>query len=80
MAAHPLMRAVEADVEAVLIHRSGDRAEHFVVPIDACYELAGRLRTLWQGFDGGAGARQSIADFLDLVRSRAVVPPPETEA
>ena len=72
--------AAEADTEAVLIHRSGDHAEHFVVPVDVCYELAGRLRMLWQGFDGGAEARQSIADFLDLVRSRAVVPAPEPEA
>ena len=79
-AAHPLLQAAEADTEAVLIHRSGDHAEHFVVPVDVCYELAGRLRMLWQGFDGGAEARQSIADFLDLVRSRAVVPAPEPEA
>ncbi|MGE5134592.1 MAG: DUF5947 family protein [Gemmatimonadota bacterium] len=79
-AAHPLLRATEADVEAVLIHRSGDQAEHFVVPIDMCYELAGRLRLQWQGFDGGAEARQSIAEFLDLVRSRASVLAPEPGA
>ena len=45
--------------------------ECFLVPIDVCYELAGRMRMLWQGFDGGAEARQSIAEFLDSVRSRA---------
>jgi hypothetical protein len=45
--------------------------EYFVVPIDACYELAGRMRLYWHGFDGGTEARRSIADFLDLVRSRA---------
>ena len=79
-AAHPLLRAAEPDTEAVLIHRSGGRAEHFVVPIDACYELAGRLRMRWQGFDGGAEVRQSIAEFLDLVRSRARVLAPEPGA
>jgi hypothetical protein len=79
-AAHPLLRAAEADTEAVLIHRSGDQIGHFVVPIYVCYELAGRLRMLWQGFDGGAEARQSIAEFLDLVRSRASVLAPEPEA
>ena len=42
-----------------------------MVPIDACYELAGRMRLLWQGFDGGPEARQSIAGFLDAVRARA---------
>jgi hypothetical protein len=26
---------------------------------------------LWRGFDGGAEARQSIAEFLDRVRQRS---------
>ena len=39
--------------------------------IDACYELAGRMRLHWRGFDGGTEARQSIAEFLGQVRSRA---------
>ena len=69
--AHPLLGAVEPDVEAALITRTDDGIEHFLVPIDACYELAGRMRMLWKGFDGGTEARQSIAEFLDGVRSRA---------
>jgi Family of unknown function (DUF5947) len=69
--AHPLLPAAEADVEAVLVNRTGDGVECFLVPIDACYELAGRMRMLWQGFDGGAEARQSIAEFLGSVRGRA---------
>ncbi len=71
-AAHPLLRAMEADVEAALICKTDDGIEHFLVPIDACYELAGRMRLHWRGFDGGTEARQSIAEFLDKVRSRAV--------
>jgi hypothetical protein len=60
------------DVEAILISRGDDgTTEHFLVPIDACYELAGRMRLHWRGFDGGAEARQSIAEFLGDVRSRA---------
>ncbi|HLH59422.1 MAG TPA: DUF5947 family protein [Streptosporangiaceae bacterium] len=70
-AAHPLLRAIEPDVEAALISRSDDGVEHFLVPIDACYELAGRMRLHWRGFDGGTEARQSIAEFLDAVRSKA---------
>ena len=36
------------------------RCECFLVPIDACYELVGQLRRLWQGFDGGQrGARRA---------------------
>jgi hypothetical protein len=76
--AHPLLNAPEHDVEAVLICRSGSAVEYFVVPIDACYELAGRMRMLWKGFDGGTEARESIDAFLAGVRSRAkdLVPEP----
>jgi hypothetical protein len=70
-AAHPLLGAVEPDVEAILISRRDSGIECFVVPIDACYELAGRMRLHWRGFDGGSQARASIAEFLDTVRSRA---------
>jgi hypothetical protein len=71
--AHPLLGVTEPDVEAALISRTDGTIEHFVVPIDACYELAGRMRMLWKGFDGGTEARQSIAEFLDGVRSRSKV-------
>jgi Family of unknown function (DUF5947) len=73
-ATHPLLGAAEPDVEAILISRGRvdrDVIECFLVPIDACYELAGRMRLQWRGFDGGAEARQSIADFLDRVRERS---------
>jgi hypothetical protein len=70
-AAHPLLRTMEPDVEAALIGKTDDSIEHFLVPIDACYELAGRMRLYWRGFDGGTEARQSIAEFLGNVRSRA---------
>ena len=69
--AHPLLSSLEDDVEAVLVNRTEAGVECFLVPVDVCYELAGRMRMLWQGFDGGAEARQSIAEFLDSVRSRA---------
>jgi Family of unknown function (DUF5947) len=45
--------------------------EYYLVPVDACYELAGRMRLDWRGFDGGSEARQSIATFLAGVRERA---------
>jgi hypothetical protein len=70
-AAHPLLGAAAPDVEAVLISRTDSGVECFLVPIDACYELAGRMRSHWRGFDGGSEARASIAEFLDTVRSRA---------
>lgn len=70
-AGHPLLGEMAPDVEAVLISRSGSGVECFVVPIDACYELAGRMRLHWRGFDGGAEARQAIDEFLGDVRGRA---------
>jgi hypothetical protein len=70
-AAHPLLGAAASDVEAVLISRTDSGVECFLVPIDACYELAGRMRLHWRGFDGGSEARASIAEFLETVRSRA---------
>ncbi|MGH3397521.1 MAG: DUF5947 family protein [Streptosporangiaceae bacterium] len=75
-AEHPLLGELVADVEAALISRADreDRGvEYFLVPIDACYELVGRMRLQWRGFDGGAEARASITDFLEHVRARAAV-------
>jgi hypothetical protein len=72
-AEHPLLGAPAADVEAALISRTDGALEYFVVPIDACYELVGRMRMQWRGFDGGAEARASIQDFLQQARSRATV-------
>ncbi|HUK70913.1 MAG TPA: DUF5947 family protein [Streptosporangiaceae bacterium] len=69
--AHPLLRAAEPDVEAILICRTDGNIEYFLVPIDACYELVGRMRLQWRGFDGGAEARASIERFLADVRERA---------
>ncbi len=62
------------DVEALLL-RGADR-EHpdytaHVVPIDACYELVGRLRSLWRGFDGGTEARAAIEEFFATVDQRS---------
>jgi Family of unknown function (DUF5947) len=71
VADYPLLGATAPDVEAALISRSETGVEYFLVPIDACYELAGRMRLHWRGFDGGTEARDSIAAFLDGVRQRA---------
>jgi hypothetical protein len=68
---HPLLAAAAPDVEAVLVSNGDAGADLFIVPVDVCYELIGRMRLLWRGFDGGSEARQSIAGFLDQVRSRA---------
>ncbi len=69
-AAHPLLAALEPDVEAILVSR-GDGAEAFLIPIDMCYSLAGALRLNWHGFDGGTEVRRILADCLTDLRQRA---------
>lgn len=67
---NPAFADTAPDVEAVMVRRSADLTECFVVPIDACYELVGRLRMHWSGFDGGAEAHAEIEDFFAQVRGR----------
>ena len=49
----------------------GGGVEAFLIPIDACYALAGGLRLHWRGFDGGAEAQRLLTDFLAGIRERA---------
>lgn len=73
----PLAEALRPDVEALLVRRAEDRAACFLVPIDAAYELVGRLRLHWKGFDGGAEARATLADFFGRLERRATEVPRE---
>lgn len=95
-AAHPLLREPAPDVEAILIVAgpapsprlaggapigAHEGVEAFLIPIDACYSLAGGLRLHWRGFDGGAEAQRILTDFLADIRQRArPVAPPDPPA
>ncbi|HEU4350027.1 MAG TPA: DUF5947 family protein [Actinoplanes sp.] len=68
VAQHPDLAVLRPDVEALLVRRGEDAC--FLVPVDACYELVGRLRTKWHGFDGGSEARAAIDAFFARVRAR----------
>jgi hypothetical protein len=73
-AANPAITVLAPDTEALLIRAPGpdrDRADCHLVPIDACYELVGRLRRVWKGFDGGQESRQELAGFFDRISSRS---------
>ena len=84
-AAYPLLGEMTPDTEAIFVHGAspGGRPpqtppdkggyEVFLIPIDMCYSLVGELRLYWQGFDGGAEAREALAKFLAGLRRRAVV-------
>ncbi|SNY54831.1 DUF5947 family protein [Paractinoplanes atraurantiacus] len=65
-AANPLLREPVADVEAIYL----TGREAFLVPVDACYALAGAVRSRWQGGDGGPAVRHLLDAFLHDLRSR----------
>ena len=71
---NPELGALRPDVEALLI-RGEDRGRNefscHLVPIDTCYELVGRLRLLWRGFDGGSEVRHAMDEFFRAVADRA---------
>jgi Family of unknown function (DUF5947) len=77
--ANPQLDELQPDVEALLVRAvdggRGGFACH-LVPIDACYELVGRLRLLWRGFDGGSEVHQAMADFFAAVEDRSRPAPP----
>lgn len=70
---NPSLTTMADDVEAILVRSSehGEEFECYLVPIDACYELVGTLRTLWRGFDGGQDAHREIERFFTHVRDRS---------
>jgi hypothetical protein len=71
MAANPLFSSLTADVEALLVYRRDNRYECYLAPIDACYELVGRVRIHWKGFDGGQEAWEAIDGFFERLRERS---------
>jgi hypothetical protein len=74
--ANPWVRAAAPDVEALLVRKSRDaNGDHecFVVPIDACYDLVGRIRLRWSGFDGGDAVRTEIDRFFAEVGGKSEV-------
>ncbi len=66
--ANPELADMADDVEALLVRAP---AEGYIVPIDACYELVGQMRRLWQGFDGGQEARSELNAFFARIKTRA---------
>lgn len=71
---HPELDTLAPDVEALLIRvpeRGTAAASCLLLPIDACYEFAGRIRLLWRGFDGGQEVRRYLDEFFAAVSARA---------
>jgi hypothetical protein len=68
VADNPVLRALEPDVEALLVNRVGQAREYFRVPIDQCYKLVGLIRTHWRGLSGGTEVWEEIGRFLTSLK------------
>jgi hypothetical protein len=68
---NPVLRQMEADVEALLVNRVRGARDYFLVPIDECYKLVGLIRAYWTGFTGGREVWQQIDLFFAGLRQRA---------
>ena len=71
VATNPDLDVLLPDVEALLVRQVDGDAQCNLVPIDACYELVGRLRLLWRGFDGGREVHDAMDEFFARVDSRS---------
>jgi len=81
--ANPQLGLLSPDVEALLVRTPGrgtGEVSCHLVPIDACYELVGQLRTVWRGFDGGSEARARIDEFFAMVAKRSKPAPARERA
>jgi hypothetical protein len=70
-AANPIVADLRPDVEAVLLRRGAAGVEAYLLPIDACYDLVGRVRLHWRGFDGGEAVWREVEAFFADLRERA---------
>lgn len=69
--ANPVLTGMEPDVEALLINRARGAREHWLVPIEDCYSLAGLIRTRWKGLTGGQEVWDEIGRFFEDLGRRA---------
>ncbi len=71
ISANPQVAHVAPDVEALLLKRDADRTACYLAPLDACYELVGRVKMHWRGFSGGEEAWREIDQFFFDLRARS---------
>src|ERR1051326_1065814 len=69
---HGWVREMAPDVEALLVCRRPETGScvGFIVPIDACYELVGRIRLAWSAFSGGTAVQDVVDAFFAEVIAR----------
>jgi hypothetical protein len=75
----PALADLQPDVEALIVRSSDTYAaasparpsRAFIVPIDVCYELVGRIRRGWRGMQGGDEVWRDVDDFFARIVARA---------
>jgi hypothetical protein len=67
----PGLAALAPDVEALLVRRTNAGVDAMIAPIDACYELVGRVRLGWRGLNGGDEMWQDVDSFFARAAERA---------
>jgi len=68
---NPILHDLEPDVEALLINRVKNAREHYIVPIDACYQLVGLIRISWKGLSGGTETWEAIGKYFENIRAKS---------
>jgi hypothetical protein len=68
---HPWLHQLAPDVEALLVRRIDNEYRCHVVPIDACYELVGRIRKAWSGLGGGDLVEREVDAFFAAIAAKA---------
>jgi hypothetical protein len=70
VADNPELGGLEADVEGLIVDRTGERPRYAIAPIDECYRLVGLIKTVWDGISGGPRVDEAIARFFDELGER----------
>lgn len=68
---HPWLQQMAPDVEALLVRRIDDEYRCYIVPLDACYQLVGRIRKAWTGVGGGDLVAREIGRFFAGIEGQA---------
>jgi hypothetical protein len=70
---NPVLASLEPDVEALLVNRTGERHEYWLVGVDRCYALVGLIKTRWKGLAGGQEVWDELAAFFGALHAEAEV-------
>src|SRR5215813_6250063 len=69
---NPILKDMEADIEALLVNRVREASDYYLVPIDECYRLVGLIRMKWRGLSGGTEVWETIHEFFEELKRRSM--------